>query len=183
MDCTMLGLPVPPHLPEFAQVHVHCSVDASQASCVCVPIMKLILKSVQKIKENRIYKTFLERKNKVGRLWLISRLTIKLQQHDPVTEWCWWKVRHLGWWRKADKTWMTTTSERISGEKQRAEPDVWRGFSLPGCCWLSSHASKAEELTSVYIPVEFWGQSWSSWLGKNRGPHTHARISGGKWKG
>ena len=33
-------------------------------------------------------------------------------------------------------------------ETERAEPDVWRGFSLPGCCWISSHASKAEELTS-----------------------------------
>ena len=29
-------------------------------------------------------------------------------------------------------------------ETERAEPDVWRGFSLPGCCWISSHASKAE---------------------------------------
>ena len=28
MDCSMPGLPVPYHLPEFAQVHVHCIGDA-----------------------------------------------------------------------------------------------------------------------------------------------------------
>ena len=27
MDCSMPGLPVPHHLPEFAQVHVHCISD------------------------------------------------------------------------------------------------------------------------------------------------------------
>ena len=24
MDCSMQGLPIPPYLPEFAQVHVQC---------------------------------------------------------------------------------------------------------------------------------------------------------------
>ena len=28
MDCSTLGPPVPPHLPEFSQVHVHCIGDA-----------------------------------------------------------------------------------------------------------------------------------------------------------
>ena len=28
MDCSMPGLPVPHHLPTFAQVHVHCFSDA-----------------------------------------------------------------------------------------------------------------------------------------------------------
>ena len=83
--------------------------------------MKLILKCIWKIKESRIYKTILEKKSKVGRLFLVSRLTIKLQQQDHVTEWCWWKVRCPAWWRSADKTWMATTSERISGEKQREQ--------------------------------------------------------------
>ena len=32
MDCSMPGLPVPHHLPEFAQVHVHCISDAIQPS-------------------------------------------------------------------------------------------------------------------------------------------------------
>ena len=27
MDCSMPGFPVPHHLPEFAQVHVHCVSD------------------------------------------------------------------------------------------------------------------------------------------------------------
>ena len=31
-DCSTLGLPVPFHLPEFAQVHVHCIGDAIQPS-------------------------------------------------------------------------------------------------------------------------------------------------------
>ena len=30
MDCNMPGLPVPHHLSEFAQVHVHCTGDAIQ---------------------------------------------------------------------------------------------------------------------------------------------------------
>ena len=29
-DCSTLGLPVPHHLPEFAQVRVHCIRDAIQ---------------------------------------------------------------------------------------------------------------------------------------------------------
>ena len=32
MDCSMPGLPVPHHLPEFAQVHVHCISDTVQPS-------------------------------------------------------------------------------------------------------------------------------------------------------
>ena len=32
MDCNTLGLSVPHHLPEFAQVHVHCISDAVQPS-------------------------------------------------------------------------------------------------------------------------------------------------------
>ena len=30
MDCSMPGLPVPHHIPKFAQVHVHCTGDAYQ---------------------------------------------------------------------------------------------------------------------------------------------------------
>ena len=29
-SCSTPGLPVPPHLPEFAQLHVHCIGDATQ---------------------------------------------------------------------------------------------------------------------------------------------------------
>ena len=32
MDCSTLGLPVPHHLPEFAQVHIHCISDATPPS-------------------------------------------------------------------------------------------------------------------------------------------------------
>ena len=32
MDCSMPGLPVPHHLPKFAQVHVRCISDAIQPS-------------------------------------------------------------------------------------------------------------------------------------------------------
>ena len=32
MDCSMLGLPVPHHLPKFAQVHAHCIGDVIQPS-------------------------------------------------------------------------------------------------------------------------------------------------------
>ena len=32
MDCNMPGLPVPHHLLEFAQAHVHCISDAIQPS-------------------------------------------------------------------------------------------------------------------------------------------------------
>ena len=32
LDCSMPGLPCPHHLPEFAQVHVHCIDDAIQPS-------------------------------------------------------------------------------------------------------------------------------------------------------
>ena len=32
VDCSMPSLPVPHHLPEFAQVHVHCIGDATQLS-------------------------------------------------------------------------------------------------------------------------------------------------------
>ena len=37
MDGSMPGLPVPHHLPEFAQVHVHCTGDAVQPSCPLMP--------------------------------------------------------------------------------------------------------------------------------------------------
>ena len=36
-DCSMPGLPVPHHLPEFAQVHVHCISDAIQPSHPLTP--------------------------------------------------------------------------------------------------------------------------------------------------
>ena len=39
MDCGMLGLPVPHHLPKFAQVHVHCIGDAMM--CIYVYVMCL----------------------------------------------------------------------------------------------------------------------------------------------
>ena len=37
MDCSMPGLSVPPHLPEFTQVHVHCISDAVQPSHPLMP--------------------------------------------------------------------------------------------------------------------------------------------------
>ena len=37
MDCSTSGLPVPHHLPEFAQVHVHCINDAIQPSHPLMP--------------------------------------------------------------------------------------------------------------------------------------------------
>ena len=37
MDCSTPGLPVPYHLPEFAQVHVHCVGDVVQPSCPLTP--------------------------------------------------------------------------------------------------------------------------------------------------
>ena len=37
IDCSMPGLPVPYHLPEFAQVHVHCTGDAIQPSNPLTP--------------------------------------------------------------------------------------------------------------------------------------------------
>ena len=37
MDCSTPGLPVPHHLPEFAQVHVHCFSDAVQPSHPLMP--------------------------------------------------------------------------------------------------------------------------------------------------
>ena len=37
MDCSMPGLPVPHHLPKFAQVHVHCTGDAIQSSHPLMP--------------------------------------------------------------------------------------------------------------------------------------------------
>ena len=37
MDCSMPGLPVPHHLIEFAQVHVHCIGDAVQPSHPLMP--------------------------------------------------------------------------------------------------------------------------------------------------
>ena len=37
MDCSMPGFPVPHHLPEFAQVHLHCIGDAVQPSHPLMP--------------------------------------------------------------------------------------------------------------------------------------------------
>ena len=37
MDCSMPGLPVPHHIPKFAQVHVHCISDAIQPSYPLMP--------------------------------------------------------------------------------------------------------------------------------------------------
>ena len=37
MDCSMPGLSVPHHLLKFAQVHVHCIIDANQPSHPLMP--------------------------------------------------------------------------------------------------------------------------------------------------
>ena len=37
VDCSMPGFPVPHHLPEFAQVHVHLICDAIQPSLLLMP--------------------------------------------------------------------------------------------------------------------------------------------------
>ena len=37
MDCSTPGLPMPHHLPKFAQVHIHCISDALQPSHPLVP--------------------------------------------------------------------------------------------------------------------------------------------------
>ena len=37
MNCSTPGLPVPHHLPEFAQIHVHCISDSVQASHPLMP--------------------------------------------------------------------------------------------------------------------------------------------------
>ena len=42
MDCSMPGLPVPQHLPEFAQVHVHCISNAIQPSHPLTPSFPLL---------------------------------------------------------------------------------------------------------------------------------------------
>ena len=44
MDCSTPGLPVPHHLPRFAQVHVHCISDAVQPSH---PLMPSIFPSIR----------------------------------------------------------------------------------------------------------------------------------------
>ena len=45
MDCSTPGLPAPHHLPEFAQVHVHCMSDAIQPSHPLMPSSPSALKS------------------------------------------------------------------------------------------------------------------------------------------
>ena len=49
MDCSMPGLPVPHHLPEFAQVHVHWIGDAIPTISSCCPLLLLpsILPSIR----------------------------------------------------------------------------------------------------------------------------------------
>ena len=41
MDCSTPGFPVPHHLPECAQTHVHCVGDAIQPSRLCHPLLPL----------------------------------------------------------------------------------------------------------------------------------------------
>ena len=43
MDCSMPGFPVPHHLPEFVQVHVHCIGDAAQPSYPLSPPSSCLL--------------------------------------------------------------------------------------------------------------------------------------------
>ena len=43
LDCSTPGLPVPHHLPEFAQVHIHCITDAIQPSHPLTKILELQL--------------------------------------------------------------------------------------------------------------------------------------------
>ena len=47
VDCSMPGLPVPHHLPDFAQVHVHCNGDAVQPSLPLMPSSPSALKLPQ----------------------------------------------------------------------------------------------------------------------------------------
>ena len=44
INCSMPSLPVPHHLPKFAQVHVHCIGDAIQPSLLWHPL--LLLRSI-----------------------------------------------------------------------------------------------------------------------------------------
>ena len=46
MDCSIAGFPVPQHLPEFAQVHVHCIDDAIQPSHPLSPSFSFCLQSL-----------------------------------------------------------------------------------------------------------------------------------------
>ena len=47
LECNMPGLPIPHHLPEFAQVHVHCISDASQPAHPLTPSSALNLSKHQ----------------------------------------------------------------------------------------------------------------------------------------
>ena len=49
MDCSMPGLPVPHHLLEFVQVHVHCIGDAIQPSHSLTPSSALSLSQHQEV--------------------------------------------------------------------------------------------------------------------------------------
>ena len=55
MDSSMPGLPVPHHLPEFTQVHVHWIGDAIQHLILCHPFLLLLHKSLASSKENTIW--------------------------------------------------------------------------------------------------------------------------------
>ena len=48
MDCSTPGLPVPHHLPKFAQVNVHCIGDAIQPSHPLMPSSPSVLNLSQK---------------------------------------------------------------------------------------------------------------------------------------
>ena len=43
MDCSTPGLPVPHHLPKFAEVHVHCIGDVIQPSHPLMPSSPSVL--------------------------------------------------------------------------------------------------------------------------------------------
>ena len=51
MDCSMLCLSVPHHLPKFAQVHVHCIGDAIQPSHPLMPSSPSAISLTQHIRE------------------------------------------------------------------------------------------------------------------------------------
>ena len=79
MDCSMPGLAVPHHLPEFAQVHVHCISDAIQSSHSLLPPSPFAFNLFQHQGLFPMSQLFASGGQSIGALALASALPMSIQ--------------------------------------------------------------------------------------------------------
>ena len=154
MDCSMSGLPVPHHLPEFAQLHVHCISDAVQSSHLLMPsspsalnvsqhqglfqwvlylhqmtkILELQHKSFSTTFDLKAWeRTFLKRDGEIGKHKLNKIGALNVKQKN---------------WKNLDKSKRSSYSPFVfkHGCSLETYLELWREKAIPGHLYFSKYS-------------------------------------------